>query len=431
VPDDTTRFPIAALIPNGSGGYTTQTGTGATDGTYTIPNVPGGTYLLQSGAKTFIRTATSNPDTGFSHLGRSDAVLPTQPTQLAVTLTGANPIQFQDVLELYVSNTSGIGSWYVSSSTTTIAATLPWTDYLTDASKGDQAYVFQLATQQVGNYQLEVLKKSTPPLTFTQFDGSTTPVAAALATPAQSGTVHLAYKGSMFASLDAALNPNATEDSTGLYIDVDPADPALGEIGSTPDLIAYFDNEGPISADVDFGDITYSNPFPAAWTPFAVAQHFVSSTYTAPGATNGRRVFGSISVFTTTLPTANAPLQPIIGPATNITINHQSFFSTQSGVSTTPTVAWSAPALGTPTKYEVSFYRLYADTQGNTQEQPIATFATTATSLIIPQNLLVAGNSYYVQLAAVSEQPIDITQTPFRHSMPQALSVSFSGVITP
>jgi hypothetical protein len=335
-----------------------------------------------------------------------------------------------------VSNTSGLGNWFganlnAPSGATSFTATLPWTDYLSDAGKGDQAYVFQMATQQVGNYQIEVLKKSTPLVTFTQFDGSTTPVTAALATPAQSGTVHLAYKGSAFASLDAALNPNATEYATDLYIDVDPADPALGAIGSTPDLIVYFDDDGPISTDVDFGDITYGNPFPVSWTVFAVAQHYVSSTYTAPGATSGRPVFGSISVTSPTLPTASAPLRPIVGPASNITINNHSFFSTQPGVSTTPTVAWSAPALGTPTKYQVSFYRLYADAQGNTQEQSIATFATTATSLTVPQNLLVAGNSYYVQLAAVSEPPINISQTPFRHAMPQALAVSFSGVITP
>ena len=99
VPDDTTNLTIAALVPNGSGGYATIAGTDRPDGSFTIPNVPTGNYLLQSGCCTFVSTTSSTPDTGYSQLGRARRQLPTLPTQIALSVSNANPLQANDDLQ--------------------------------------------------------------------------------------------------------------------------------------------------------------------------------------------------------------------------------------------------------------------------------------------------------------------------------------------
>lgn len=433
-PDDTTRFPIAALVPNGSGGYVTMPGTGSTDGSFTIPGVPAGNYLLQSGAHNFIATQSSTPDTGFSHLGRADAVFPRLPTQISFTVTGASPIQTEDFLQLYVSNTSGYGIWplaLVGNAATSFTTTVPWTSFLTDSSKGDRAILFQLVGQAAGPYTVQVLKKASAPLSFAQTDGSTTAVTTTLADVPHTGTVHLAFNGSAFAELESAMNPRATEALTLLFFDLDPADVKLGQIGNTPDLVTYLNWNGPINTNVDLGEISYSNPFPSSWSPFVAAQQWVKLNYPVPGTASGFDAFAFITVTTPDLPSTASPITPIVGPATNITINGQSFFNDVSGIGTTPTVQWSPPGVGTATKYQLTILRLFADSQGMASTQSLATFFTAGTSIIVPPNLLVAGNTYIFGLTSAADTGIDVTQTPFRISMPRGNALALSGQMTP
>jgi hypothetical protein len=245
IPDDTTNLTIAALIPNGSGGYATITGTGSPDGSFSIPNVPTGNYLLQSGCCTFISTASSTPDTGFSQLGRANRELPTLPTQIALSVSNANPLQSNDDFKLYVSNSGGSKLWYgpswngIALGSTSFSSTLPWGSYLTEVSQGDTAYITQLVSQQVGGYTLAAVEKAAGPLTFTQTDGSTTPLTVAMGNVAQMGTVHLAFQGSTFTALLSGINPRATPYGTSLYLNVNPANLNLGYIGSVPDLVAH------------------------------------------------------------------------------------------------------------------------------------------------------------------------------------------------
>jgi hypothetical protein len=49
VPVDLSSTPIAALVPSGSS-YTVISGSGTSSGTFTIPSVPSGFYLLQVGS---------------------------------------------------------------------------------------------------------------------------------------------------------------------------------------------------------------------------------------------------------------------------------------------------------------------------------------------------------------------------------------------
>ncbi len=431
-----TRLSIAALVPNGSGGYTTIAGTGASDGSFTITNVPAGNYLLQIGCCTFISTTSSTPDIGFNVLGRVNRQKPTLPTQITLAVSNANPLQSSDALQLYVSNTAGYGMWYglalsgVTAGSTSFSPTLPWSSYLIDASQGDTAYLMQLIAQQASGYTLNVVQKAAGPLAFTQTDGSTTVVPAAMDWPHTAITTHLAFQGSAFAALANGINPRATPYGSYIYFDVSPASLSFGQVGSTPDLIAYLNANGSISTDVDFGTIGYGNPFSASWQPFLVANQVTEMTYIVPGATpTGLSIRGAIHV---TLPASqSAAIAPLVGPVASPTINGQSFFNDQAGVGTMPILRWSAPQVGVATGYMVYVAQFYVDSQQQPASRSVAWFYTAGTSQTFPPSLLVSGNSYFAVIQAVSNPAYDITQSPFRVSIPFGSADALSGLITP
>lgn len=187
----------------------------------------------------------------------------------------------------------------------------------------------------------------------------------------------------------------------------------------------------PINTDIDFGGIAFGNPFPSTWQPFIVAHQDVIRSYAVAGTNDRADFLGEVYVATTTLPTAAAPITPIVGPVSNPAMNGTNFFFDQSGVGTTPTVTWDAPAVGTATHYRVRIDRLYVGAQGHAASELAGFFYLTGTSLTIPPNLLVPGNNYVFTIFAESLPGIDITQTPFRLSFPHGFASSLSGLITP
>ncbi len=436
LPADTTKLPIAALVPDGSGGYRTMNATGSSSGQFTITDVPAGPYLLALGNETFVALSTSAPDAGFAHLGRLDAQRPTLPTQVTLSITNLSPLQPQDAIQVYVANTGAYQMWHgadlagLPAGATTFTRALPWTDYLSDASKNDTAAVFQMSAQRIAGYWIQRMTKGAL-VTFSQTDGSTTPVSLNLSDVSVPVAVHLDYRGSQFATLESGLNPHATEDSTFLYVDAAPYPINTGKIGATPDLVTYLNTDGPISTDVDFGAISFFNSYYNR-DLFFDAQQQVRMAYVVPGASTPYMAYGQIRVLVVTpSPATAAPIQPIVGPATNPTINNKSFFETQSSVGLTPTIAWHPPQLGTATQYQLKIVRLYADSQGTPQAQEIAALLTTSTSLRLPPNLLVSGNSYAMSLTAIADPNVDASTAPSRQSVPRGSACAISGLITP
>lgn len=95
VPNDLTTNIIAALVPNVLGGFTTIAGKGNTDGTFTIPNVPMGTYYLQYGFPSFpynyVVTSAHQLDFGSDSLGRPDVNYASGTTTYSPMLSGLSP----------------------------------------------------------------------------------------------------------------------------------------------------------------------------------------------------------------------------------------------------------------------------------------------------------------------------------------------------
>jgi hypothetical protein len=119
----------------------------------------------------------------------------------------------------------------------------------------------------------------------------------------------------------------------------------------------------------------------------------------------------------------------VLGPVSNPMVDGASFFSGQTVLTTTPTLSWSVPSLGSTTGYEVGIFSLYADGADSVAE-PAGELLTTTTSVQVPPGLLASGQSYFFCVSAVSEPGKNHNTAPFRHAFPRGVAQALSGVIT-
>ena len=435
LPEDMSQFPPVAFAPDGNGGFTTLQGTGSADGTFSVAGVPGGSYWLQFDAQTFICTSSSSVDIGYDGNGRADTAWPSAPTFLDLDLTGLNPWQSGDRQQVYVANTdtwqdydwSAMG---LRSGVTTLDEQLPWAAPLLDSSRGDRMYLTQLVTTPaLPGLPIQVAQRSLGPLSVTQVDGAEMEIEGDLQVPATSGSLRPVISGSAFAGLESGMNPSAIPDSSYFYLDVHPSGTTLGWVANTPDLVALDGTGNPIRSDVDLGNIAFGNPFPATWGTFYDYAHYVWVDYTAAGAVNSTGANAILEVQDATVPTAAQPISPAVGPVGSPLVEGISLFSDQTVSTTSPTISWTAPALGSATGYEVDIYSLYVIGVDSTFDL-VGTLLTASTSAQIPPGVLQDGASYFFCITAVAEPGQSFATAPFRHSFPRGAAQTLSGVIT-
>src|SRR5262249_28740184 len=132
------------------------------------------------------------------------------------------------------------------------------------------------------------------------------------------------------------------------------------------------------------------NSAPAAWP---VRQDSVFSWrrhYSTPGHTADRLLYNGVDT-----PVGGA-LAPIVSPIQNAMIQGGDLDHDKFGVTTTPSLQWTAPELGSPIGYEIDVILW----NGNTPEV-IANIYTTETSLDVPPGILDADKVYTFEIIAL------------------------------
>jgi len=437
VPVDLSTVPIAAYVPNGSS-YTVITGTGTSNGTFTIPGVPAGYYLLQFGSSYLWTKATKvnlDSDAGY----RSTIVAADSNTYLTFDLANLNAWQSTDIFEIVCPNNESFESTLdylyggVSDGATTFTGTYPYVGNLSDASLKDQYYTAQLVTQDIQGYPMPTLARYYAVPKFTQEQDSDTSINGKLKTIAQTKTLEGNANGADLATQALAVNPGATLLDTTLALDVYPGSLSKGFITAAPDLILYQGYSGGppmITGNGDIGPIVYGNPYPSGWPLSVIYEYDATTNYTAPGATNSHALLTSAYGYTPNLPSSTSPIAPLVGVVQNPAINGNSFFANQTGVGLTPTLAWSAPTVGTATFYRVGVYQLI-NNNGNTRMPNIARLSTQATSLQIPPGLLTAGQTYVFLINARYTSGLNFAKNPYFQGPSTAYAQVASGVIQP
>ena len=166
------------------------------------------------------------------------------------------------------------------------------------------------------------------------------------------------------------------------------------------------------ASDAKVGPLPYGNPFPTSWGEWlSVGVH--------GSLPDGSPVGAGVSVSFLRAKAGAGPIVPR-GPVQDLRINGESAFDVLTGVTTTPTISWTAPAVGVPTLYEV----------GVGPGGVGALFTTANTSMTLPPCNLVAGATYFVSVSAIVTN-VDGSSHPYRIADEYHEAYVISNYITP
>lgn len=436
-PTDLSMFPVAALVEDGNGGYTELPGSGHSDGTFTIDNVPDGNYWLRvpgaRGGVALFRTNASAVDAGYATEGRATQTAELPNTQLTLDVTNLAPWQNGDMLELISSEAN---SWHFNLEQqavagapavddTSLALTIDMTDTTLSVpnhidgslTPPDRVFLTQTSVHTTAeNTQYSSVSRLFEAGPFTVASGQTSTLAGAFTDASSQQTLSLQIDG-------AAITASRTEEARAcdvavadwyVLLDASPGSAQYVGAGATADFLLL---GVPVNATstITATNMGYGIPVTGTWTPEVSATFAEQCKFVPPGATSPVRMFAGLIYNLTVAGAQQAPIGARLGQVRAPTINGASLYTTTSGYGLTPTLAWTAPSSGTPTSYTVTAYRLYSN-GGQGARDWVLTMTTDQTSVTIPPGYLQTGESYVFEIDAnVDAMP---SGTVYRTTLP-------------
>jgi len=426
---------VRALVLEASGAYKEYPGTVAADGKFAIPGVPSGTFFLEVRSSTAApafgeQTARSGIDVGRDYVGRSDVVAGTAPnTTLRVNVTGANAWQATDGMALLSSgaNLSAVvfGAVLPTASTSglvqygLIGRNLP--------QVADTVQVYQLETTPVaGPGTLRVAATAGSFTGVAVSDGLAVDAAVALSPVAQTGSVAADWKTSQFEVYKTQMAPSGSTFNHELAVEVVPHSTApMPTLSAAANLLELSESDG--TTDQSLGSLSYGQFLPSFWKEFRRARYMGMYRVTAPGATVPAG-FGPAILVRDPQPATGAVV-PRVSPPRNPTVNGLDALQPQAGVGLTPTFAWSAPDLGTPTDYLLNVTSLKAS-GASTVPASVYSMRVLGTKVTVPSGVLQTGTTYVAFLTARLRPGVAAT-SPGRQALPDASGGAVLAAFTP
>lgn len=468
VPFDWTKvaFPPEALVPKPDGSIQVLKGSGNSDGTFSVSNVPGGYYWLQIGTVGYW-TSTSTFDFGTDSAGQQpQATSSVGTTTFDFNVAGLDPVQANDQFG-FISNLDfalGIIVPPPVSGSTTLAGSTRISSNI-DFSQVNTGFLLQYEPEALGAINGVALG---PELTLSSlsFSNNATNTIAGTLNPSPKSAFDLSAKGSEWAPLFNNIGPAAaTPIGSDLSVSVEPfivsqdvmpaspfgeslhfsvsvplffANPVSNgggfEVGSPllvsscPDVAfnsVLLPAQPAILTDQDFGSLQYGDPFPSTWPRVFSFCETASVQMPIPGcSSNGTFQLGYGE--STTIPTS--PVSPLISPVQNPTINGSSFFSANTLNTTAITLSWSQPQGTAPYGYGVAPFVLTTLPDGSLGYLPGGRFFTAKTSVTLPT--LQPGKTYVFAIIGKVDGRANIETSPNRSALPTAFASVVSAPIT-
>jgi len=397
------------------GGSTLLSGTyDPVTGAFRIPNVPTGpgyTLVLDERASGGLLSGVQTAGTGLSILaevsGRASAVVPTAATPITFDLQNLTAWKATDRLSVFSAGGGTRGDLLaapISLNAVSGTVTYDWSldlagSGLADGNLGDVLWVTQLATTTVGNIPAGATVRNTTTFSrqtpATMQSGSILP--GVLAAAPQTGTLSLTMQESPWAGMGADLPSFVTPLRTVLRVHALPHGTTFpAPQGVDPTLWqALVPNP---SSDFSF-TTSYGQFLDANWQELVWVRRVWQASYTAAGASVPDTVL--LSVYSE-WPVGQLPAtpSPVVSPPRFLTVNGLDAFQPRSGVGLAPTISWTAPVLGAPTRYQVSIQRV-ENVNASTAVTNLAVFQVYAPSFTLPAGLLVAGGEYIAVVSAI------------------------------
>lgn len=453
-PDDLTKVAIAAL--SGTGADTaTFPAAAKVDGTFTIASVPKGPYWLRHGTDRFVYTSSRSLELNHYHVGRPDGVQANSSTQVTFNLTGLDPWQMTDDLQVVIPNLAIVdyplgslidtGKAPNTGDSVINGASVDWLDigfgYLVDSGKADAVVLTQLVGGSAGGVSYQALTRSLSLPAFTLTDGMSATLTGAFTDSAPSLNPRVAWRRSQFETLRTRIHAMAQPLRQDGKIVAYPAPLARGELlsptspapapGAT--LLQIQTMAG--NTDLDLGSPMLRNPFPASYGVYGRFSHQYVVPYSLPGVTVAGNLTAELFVALPVDQLTAAGVAPVVAPVANVLIGNMPAAMAPTGVGVTPAIAWDAPAMGVPTGYVVTLWRLSAQTtsmgRSFVRTTRAATFYTAQRSFTMPPGVLTPMNSYCLQIRAYVQPGMDLTQRPYQDSVPKAYADALTPIFKP
>lgn len=420
------------------GGTVFRPGSGTAAGTFSVPDVPPGRYMLQFGTY-FIVADSRVLNFDFEAYGRSDAVRATvDPTPLAVALANLDPWQSDSELTLYSPNAGAKleGFQRYASSQPTLGvdgytATLNYYLYswnlgtpLVQASRGDTAWLVQHRTDTLSNNVVFSISRSLDVLALEMADGQSAAISGAMTTPAPD-SLTWDYRAAEFADAGTQLNAPASGEPPSLTLRMRASPrPATQTHHAFASLVELYVAE----PDVPLATIAFSNPYPSGWDSVAELTYDVWVARQLGTSMPGWYAAGLSSRLSRAAFTSQ-PVRPGLGPVVQAKVNGGDLLLDQSGIGLTPTFTWQPPAFGTPTRYALNIDRLTVQ-GGATRVAQSYYVDTPETRVTLPPGILIAGQPYVVRLLVYSTSS-QVDPNFYDQALPWHGATIISGILRP
>lgn len=440
LPTDLTHATIAVVA---APDFTPIFGTGAADGTFSVSGVPVGEYYLVAGTHYYV-TSADTLDLDFSLVGRPTATFVTQPTSLTFSLTGMRAWQAGDELEMY-SPQSGTLAFDLEAAATSGAPTGSDTALtnmvydLRNASRntapstaaGDVVTIAHLSVATDGTRSYTALAQTFDPTSLEVTNGGSASITGAFMDGSASQTLTTTWDRPAFAADLTAHFPHANAQNYSTFaVTALQSATTLGFYDNGPDLLFFAPGYTTDSSAVSAA-WPYVDPFPAEWGRIVWNRYYRYRLIALPGA-QATAIYARLLTYRDASTLAADPMfEPGIGVVVTPTVNGSDALALGAitNATTTPTLAWNAPAIGTAAKYYVNVYTV-TNVSGTTTLKRIAVLETAHTQLAIPSNLLVAAQPYVFEIVARSTA-VDLAAHPNAHALPEAYSSVMTTMVTP
>ena len=461
---------IEAVVGDGMGGYVSLPGTYAANGTFTIPDVTVGQYiLLAHGAPAtgpgctaaqpclMIVTESNSPDLGRKLGGRpvSERTPITGTTILELTVNNLEPWDPADGLELW---STQVDDWYfgpdpnqqptVGATSSVFSLDMQYA-YNSDQpaeihGPGDRVTVAQVTkqTSPSGKDFYAMARFADLPSTFSLSDGGTTAASVSLVSTLATETLDVDYRGLAHTQALAAdgYPPKSTSCAkctgfVGAFAQGGRAED--GFYTANADLL-YLQDTGSTGTDFITGPMSY--PAAAAlggqWGELYFANRTRQQSVVIPASLGpGGSILGNgMSWLTTRTALTAGPLVPHLTQVKNVTVNDGAAFAGGASVGLSPTVAWTPPSVGTPLYYVVIAREFKVLPNGRTGQFDVATVSTTETSFTFLAGQLDPARTYAFIVGAVASTSSDpnhglgLIKAPFKSTNEIARANVSSGI---